>query len=74
MKTDFLSRGLMEKLSFGQQPKLLVVGAGPSGLAAALEFANFEIKTLVVDELSERWKATPTISELKNACRKSISL
>ena len=43
----------MEKLSFGQKPKVLVVGAGPIGLAAALEFANFEIETLVVDELSE---------------------
>ena len=39
LETDLLSRGSMEKLSFGQKPKVLVVGAGPIGLAAALEFA-----------------------------------
>ena len=51
----------MEKLSFGQKPKVLVVGAGPTGLAAALEFANFEIETLVVDELSEINRASKAI-------------
>ena len=51
----------MEKLSFGQKPKVLVVGAGPIGLAAALEFANFEIETLVVDELSEINRASKAI-------------
>ena len=51
----------MEKLSFGRKPKVLVVGAGPIGLAAALEFANFEIETLVVDELSEINRASKAI-------------
>ena len=51
----------MEKLSFGQKPKVLLVGAGPIGLAAALEFANFEIETLVVDELSEINRASKAI-------------
>jgi 3-(3-hydroxy-phenyl)propionate hydroxylase len=51
----------MVKLSFGQKPKVLVVGAGPIGLAAALEFANFEIETLVVDELSEINRASKAI-------------
>ena len=61
MKTDLLSRGSMEKVSFGQKTKVLVVGAGPIGLAAALEFANFEIETLVVDELSEINRASKAI-------------
>ena len=51
----------MEKLSFGRKPKGLVVGAGPIGLAAALDFANFEIETLVVDELSEINRASKAI-------------
>ena len=51
----------MEKLSFGEKTKVLVVGAGPIGLAAALEFANFEIETLVVDELSEINRASKAI-------------
>ncbi|MAI13938.1 MAG: hypothetical protein CMM15_07970 [Rhodospirillaceae bacterium] len=51
----------MEKVSFGQKTKVLVVGAGPIGLAAALEFANFEIETLVVDELSEINRASKAI-------------
>ena len=51
----------MEKVSFGRKPKVLVVGAGPIGLAAALEFANFELETLVVDELSEINRASKAI-------------
>ena len=50
----------MEKASFGQKTKVLVVGAGPIGLAA-LEFVNFEIETLIVDELSEINRASKVI-------------
>ena len=61
MNTDLFSRGSMKKLAVGQKPKVLVVGAGPTGLAAVLEFANFEIETLVVDELSKINRASKAI-------------
>ena len=51
----------MKKLVVGQKPKVLVVGAGPIGLAAALEFANFEIDTLVLDKMSKISRASKAI-------------
>ena len=43
----------MKNFLFCREPKNLVVAAGPIGLAVVPEFWNFEIETLVVDELSE---------------------
>ena len=51
----------MKKLVVGQKPKVLVVGAGPIGLATALEFANFEIDTLVLDKMSKISRASKAI-------------
>ena len=43
----------MKNFLFFRELKNLFVAAGPIGLAVVTEFANFEIETLVVDELSE---------------------
>ena len=51
----------MKKCLSTENSKILIVGAGPVGLAAALEFANFGIETLVVEELPEISKGSKAI-------------
>ena len=55
----------MEKLSFGQKPKVLVVGAGPIGSASGRGFVPFRNH---IGRLGRRGQA-PTLARRPSACR-----